>query len=80
MEKNVGVIDQSFRLIIGPILIASSLVSAIYGGSLGNLLAIVFLVLGIILVLTGITQKCLIKKLFGIEQVTTTSYEDITSS
>lgn len=71
MEKNVGGIDRTARLIVGPVLIVVGL--AIYAGlfavgtgAVAVWFPIVALILGAVLAVTGYTQKCPIWRALGV--------------
>jgi hypothetical protein len=66
MERNVGGLDRIARLILGP------LVALVGAGVLFGVLAtnrtvgVVLLVVGVVLVFTGLTRRCLVHRLLGI--------------
>jgi hypothetical protein len=61
MEKTIGNTDRIIRIILGIILI---LIPFIF--SAGNVLKAILVIVGIIVLLTGITRKCLLYSLLGI--------------
>lgn len=65
MEKNVGGLDRTARLVIGAILVLAAI--AIYTGylALGAIAALVAVVVGAILLITGATQQCPINRAIG---------------
>ncbi|ADD04134.1 DUF2892 family protein [Natrialba magadii ATCC 43099] len=67
MKKNVGGIDRQGRLLIGAILAIAGI--AALGGfwAVGPIAGAVALVLGIILLVTGATQKCPINGVVGMD-------------
>ena len=72
MQKNVGGYDRIARLVVGPLLgLAGAAVLGglftVAGGTLGLVLAGVALVVGAVLVATGITQKCPLNDALGID-------------
>lgn len=67
MDKNVGGIDRTGRLIIG-LLVAIAGVAALTGyWGAGAVVGGVALVIGAILLVTGTTQKCPINEAVGID-------------
>lgn len=66
MEKNVGGVDRIGRFVIG-IVAAIAGIAALAGvWSAGALVGGVALLIGIVLLATGATQKCVINDLLGI--------------
>ncbi|MEF8854131.1 MAG: DUF2892 domain-containing protein [Haloarculaceae archaeon] len=67
MEKNVGGIDRTGRIVIGVILAIAGI--AAVGGfwDVGAVIGGVALVVGAILLVTGSTQKCPINDMAGID-------------
>lgn len=67
MEKNVGGIDRQGRIVIGVILAIAGL--AALGGfwAVGAVIGVVALLIGIILLVTGTTQKCPINEAAGMD-------------
>ncbi len=72
MEKNVGGIDRIARLIIGSLLIIAGIagyagfITVAVGPMPQALGAVVLFIIGAILLATGVTQKCTINKIVGI--------------
>lgn len=67
MEKNVGATDRYVRIVIGIVLGAVGI--AVFAGplaSLGTVLGALSLLLGVVLLGTGFTQRCLLYQPFGI--------------
>ena len=72
MERNVGGYDRIGRLVIGAVLVIVGVVG--YAGMVGlaigpipqALAAVVLVVLGLILLVTGYTQQCPINRALGI--------------
>jgi hypothetical protein len=71
MEKNVGGLDRTGRLVLGPILfvvgvaLVAELISVLSGTTalvVGGLLAL----MGLVFIGTGLTQMCVINNLLGI--------------
>ncbi|MFB6086671.1 MAG: DUF2892 domain-containing protein [Halodesulfurarchaeum sp.] len=65
MEQNVGGTDQTIRVALGMLLTILGAVS-IVGQGLGLPIGIVALVVGLVLLVTGYTQQCLIYRPLGI--------------
>jgi hypothetical protein len=71
MQKNVGGIDRIARLVLGPVLLVVG-VAAITGlltiaaGTTGLVVAALLLVVGAVLTVTGLTQKCPLNSLIGL--------------
>jgi hypothetical protein len=61
MEKTVGNVDRTIRIILGIILI---LIPFIF--SVGTVLKVILIIIGIIGLFTGITRICLLYNLLGI--------------
>lgn len=73
MNKNVGGLDRTARLVVGPILVAVG-VAAVAGvldiglaGTIGLAVSALLLVAGGIFVVTGTTQKCPANQIAGID-------------
>ena len=71
MQKNVGGMDRTVRLVVGPLLV---LVAALgYTGTgfeLTPLIAGLLGLVGLVLLGTGLTQKCIINKLLDLDTYT----------
>ncbi|CCQ33023.1 hypothetical protein HLRTI_001099 [Halorhabdus tiamatea SARL4B] len=68
MERNVGALDRNVRLIVGIALGAIGL--AIFAGPLSNLGTVVgaiALLVGVVMLGTGLTQQCLLYQLIGLD-------------
>ncbi|SEH12840.1 Protein of unknown function [Natronorubrum sediminis] len=67
MKKNVGGIDRLGRIVIGGILAIAGI--AALGGfwAIGAVIGVVAFVLGIVLLVTGTTQKCPINEMVGMD-------------
>lgn len=61
MEKTVGNLDKTVRIILGIILIVIPFIF-----SAGTVPKVILIIIGIILILTGITRMCLLYNLLGI--------------
>ena len=72
MDKNVGGYDRIARLVLGPILAIVGTV-ALFGfvtlaaGTLGVALAAIALLVGLVFVVTGLTQKCPLNSVLGLD-------------
>jgi hypothetical protein len=77
MERNVGKYDKAIRIGLGASLIIMGLPFA--GGGFANWLKIVFLVVGAVLLLTGIIGFCPIYKVLGMStnKVSDTDMKDL---
>ncbi|WP_049981456.1 YgaP family membrane protein [Halolamina rubra] len=67
MERNVGGFDRTARLVAGPLLAilgVAALLGTIPGGTT---VGAVLLVVGAVLLGTGLTQRCLIHRVFGFD-------------
>ncbi|MFW5934880.1 MAG: YgaP family membrane protein [Halolamina sp.] len=67
MERNVGGLDRTARLVAGPLLVilgVGALLGTIPGGTT---VGAVLLVAGAVLLGTGLTQRCLIHRVFGFD-------------
>ena len=67
MEKNVGLTDRYVRIAIGLVLGAVGI--AVFAGplaSLGTVVGAIALLVGIVMLGTGLTQRCLLYQPFGI--------------
>ncbi len=71
MEKNVGGYDRLIRFVVGPILVALGLAAlaglfVIAAGPLGLAVAVVVIVVGAVLLVTGYAQTCPLNYLVGL--------------
>ena len=67
MNQNVGGLDRTARLVAGPLLVlvgAAALLEAIPGGLAVGAVA---LLLGVVFTVTGMTRKCILNRLLGID-------------
>ncbi|ADQ68241.1 hypothetical protein C499_14995 [Halogeometricum borinquense DSM 11551] len=72
MEKNVGGYDRIARLVVGPLLVivGAAAVAGLFtiaAGTLGLVLAGGALVVGAVLLTTGLTQKCPLNDVIGMD-------------
>jgi hypothetical protein len=72
MDKNVGGYDRLARFVVGPILLVVGLAAAggllsLAAGTAGLALAAVAILVGAILTVTAITQKCPLNSLLGLD-------------
>lgn len=66
MEKNVGITDRYVRIVIGIVLGAVGI--AVFAGplaSLGTIVGALALLVGVVMLGTGLTQRCLLYQPFG---------------
>lgn len=66
MEKNVGITDRYVRIVIGIVLGAVGI--AVFAGplaSLGTIVGALALIVGVVMLGTGLTQRCLLYQPFG---------------
>ncbi|WP_276301762.1 YgaP family membrane protein [Halorussus lipolyticus] len=76
MEKNVGGFDRTARLILGPALLLVVLAWLLGAIALDLWLAVVVLLVGTILTVTGLTQKCPANSLLGMNTLGRGDTED----
>ena len=67
MERNVGGIDRIARIAIGVLAVAAGLAALAGLWEIGVVVAGVAILVGIILLVTGTTQKCPINEAAGID-------------
>jgi hypothetical protein len=67
MQKNVGGIDRTGRIIIGAIAAIAGIAALAGYWDVGAVIGVVALVVGGILLVTGSTQKCPINETAGID-------------
>lgn len=67
MDKNVGGLDRSARIVIGGLLAIAGIAAVIGNLEIGTAIAVGALVVGAILFVTGTTQKCPINSAAGID-------------
>lgn len=67
MDKNVGGIDRTARLVLGLILAIAGLIILLGYWALGTLIGVLALLIGVILLGTGATQKCVLNNAAGID-------------
>ena len=67
MKSNVGATDRNVRLPLGVLLVAVGV--AVFAGplELGPVVGVIALVLGAVLVGTGLTRVCLLYRLVGVD-------------
>ena len=66
MQKNVGGYDRIARLVAGPLLLLVAIASVVGAVPLGTLVAVVAFLVGAILTVTGVLQRCPLNALFGV--------------
>ncbi|MFB6354521.1 MAG: DUF2892 domain-containing protein [Halobacteriales archaeon] len=67
MDKNVGGLDRSARLVVGAVLLIAGLAAYAEYLQLGTGLAVAGVVVGAVLLVTGLSQRCLVHRLVGID-------------
>jgi len=65
MEQNVGGTDQTLRIALGMLLTILGAVS-LFGQALGTAIGAVLLLVGLVLLFTGYTRRCMLYAPFGI--------------
>ncbi|RLM53471.1 DUF2892 domain-containing protein [Halobellus sp. Atlit-31R] len=72
MKKNVGGYDRTARLVVGPVLGTVSLValagylSLAVGPLSTGVVAALFGVISLVLIITGVTQQCILNRVLGL--------------
>jgi hypothetical protein len=66
MEKNVGGLDRVLRLVVGPALLAVGVAGYLQVLSLDILTVGIAVIFGLIFLITGITQQCVVNKFMGV--------------
>ncbi|WP_254522784.1 YgaP family membrane protein [Natrinema caseinilyticum] len=67
MQKNVGGIDRTGRLVVGAVAVLAGIAALTGFWAVGIVTAVVALVVGGILLVTGLTRKCPINDAAGID-------------
>jgi uncharacterized membrane protein len=67
METNVGGLDRTARLVVGPILLVVGLAALAELLPLGTAIGAIAAVVGLVFVVTGTTRKCILNRLVGID-------------
>ncbi len=67
MERNVGGIDRTGRLVIGTVLAIAGVAALAGYWAIGAVAGAIALVIGLVLLVTGTTQKCPINDTVGID-------------
>jgi hypothetical protein len=67
MNKNVGGIDRTARLVVGPLLLLVGIAAFVGVFPLGTVGGVVALVVGAVLTVTGAVQRCPLHTLLGID-------------
>ncbi|MDS0243813.1 MULTISPECIES: DUF2892 domain-containing protein [unclassified Haloferax] len=67
MERNVGGLDRTARLIIGVVLALVGGAALLGYWTVGTVIGAIVLLIGAILLVTGTTQKCPINEAAGID-------------
>lgn len=66
MDKNVGGLDRNARFVIGALLVVAGILIYVDYLALGVVAALIAVVVGAVLLVTGYTQKCPINQAAGI--------------
>lgn len=67
MEQNVGGLDRTARLALGPVLLVvglAALLEVLPLGTVGGALAVL---VGVVFLVTGMTRTCVLNRLLGID-------------
>jgi uncharacterized membrane protein len=67
METNVGGLDRTARLVVGPILLVVGLAALAELLPLSTAIGAIAAVVGLVFVVTGTTRKCILNRLVGID-------------
>jgi hypothetical protein len=67
MQKNVGGLDRTARIVVGPLLLVAAVAAFTGYLAVGTVVGAVSLVAGMLMVVTGTTQKCPAHKLTGMD-------------
>lgn len=67
MEKNVGGLDRTARIVVGALLVLAGVAGLLELWAVGLAVGVIALLVGIILFVTGTTQKCPINDAAGID-------------
>lgn len=67
MEPNVGATDRSVRLVVGAVLALAGITGFAGLWATNAIVAALLVVLGVVLLGTGLTQQCLLYRPFGID-------------
>lgn len=67
MNRNVGGLDRKARLVLGPLLLVVAAVSFIGFLAVSPVIAAIAFVVGAVLLVTGITQRCPANSILGVD-------------
>ena len=67
MEKNVGGLDRTARIVVGALLVVAGVAGLAELWAVGLVVGIIAVLVGVVLFLTGTTQKCPINEATGID-------------
>jgi hypothetical protein len=67
MQKNVGGYDRIARLVAGPLLLLVAVAGVVGAFPLGTIVVVVAVLVGLILTVTGVLQRCPLNTLFGVD-------------
>lgn len=66
-NKNVGGWDRILRLVLGPFLLALAIAGALEALVLGPVVLVASAIVGAVLTVTGLTQKCPLSQVLGMD-------------
>lgn len=66
MEQNVGGLDRTARLVAGPLLLLVGIAVLAEMLEFGTVVGVAAVVVGAVFLGTGLTQRCLLHRIFGI--------------
>ncbi|WP_302080102.1 YgaP family membrane protein [Salinibaculum rarum] len=66
MEQNVGGLDRTARLVVGPILAIVGIATLLEVLDLGTVFGAAALLFGVVFLVTGLTRVCFLHRLLGI--------------
>lgn len=67
MDQNVGGVDRTARLVIGPLLVVAGIAVLLGVVAGGQILGGVLIAAGAVLLATGVTRRCVINRLLGVD-------------
>lgn len=67
METNVGGLDRTLRLTVGPLLLAAGLATLAEILPFGATVGAIAVVIGLVFLVTGTTRKCVLNRLIGLD-------------
>ena len=67
MDRNVGGLDRTARLVVGPLTLLAGLGALVDVLPASSLIGALLIVVGAILLVTGATQRCPLNSLLGVD-------------